>query len=297
MKNNLTPDLSSYLLFNRLLRFKKLKYKLFSLAFIATHIPLLTYIGYIFLSKQHHWTITELLIILLATLAGTVFVLWSINHLLKPLNYSAEALNRYLKDATIIPLPHHIDDEMGQLMRSVGYTLHSLDRRFKDLESVSSYDFLTDLHNRRSAKSKLNSNNFQSASTFIIMLDLDDFKSINDQYGHFAGDVVLKDVAQEIKSCMMTPDDWAARWGGDEFLLVLHGLKEDVIQQLKGMKQNIHHKQVIFEQQSVNYSISIGMAEYDSDKSIQQNLKQADQALFSAKNKGKNQLYQHSSDE
>ena len=61
---------------------------------------------------------------------------------------------------------------MGQLMRSIGYTLNSLDRRFQELESVSSYDFLTDLHNRRSAKSKLNNHKAHSTQSFMIMLDL-----------------------------------------------------------------------------------------------------------------------------
>ena len=287
------PDLAVYLWFNRLLKFKKLKYKLFLLAFIATHVPLLTYIAYIFLSNQHNWSYTELMVLVTATLIGTLFVLWAIHHLLKPVSHSAEALDQYLHNATIRPLPHHIDDEMGQLMRRVGYTLHTLDRRFKALENVSSYDFLTDLHNRRSAKAQLNDNTFSVGQTYLVMIDLDDFKAINDHLGHFAGDVVLKDVASEIKASFMTPDDWAARWGGDEFLLILHGDEQSIIQQLATLQENINQKSIPFENRTIKYSISLGLTGYQENQSIKDLLKQADRALLTAKNKGKNQLYQN----
>ncbi|MCX7543942.1 GGDEF domain-containing protein [Marinicella gelatinilytica] len=292
--DNQAPRLKTYLLFNKFLKFKKLKYKLFTLAFLATHVPLISYIAYIFLSKQHNWSIAELLLILLATLAGTAFVLWSIHHLLKPLNYSVQALDHYLEDSTIIPLPHHINDEMGQLMRSIEYTLHSLDRRYKDLETVSSYDFLTDLHNRRSAKAKLKNdlvvNDNQPLCPFIIMIDLDRFKAINDSHGHFAGDVVLKDLAKEIKNSFMTADDWAARWGGDEFLLILHGNELSVNDQLHILRKNISNKQLSFENHQLTYTISIGMCAYTGQQSIHETIKLADSALLMAKNKGKNQI-------
>ncbi len=180
---------------------------------------------------------------------------------------------------------------MGQLMRSIGYTLNSLDRRFQELESVSSYDFLTDLHNRRSAKSKLNNHKPHTTQSFMIMVDLDNFKSVNDCYGHFAGDVILKDLSEQIKTCFITPDDWAARWGGDEFLLVLHGSEQTVLQQLYSLQDNINQKQVPFEQHSINYSVSIGVTEFKENMSRQETLKQADQALLTAKRNGKNQLF------
>ncbi len=124
------------------------------------------------------------------------------------------------------------------------------------------------------------------------MIDVDNFKQINDRYGHFAGDVILRDVSDEIKACFVTPDDWAARWGGDEFMLVLHGQQQSITEQLQTLRKTVTNKQLPFENHTLSYSISIGMATYEADKSLLETVKQADNALFTAKKKGKNQLYQ-----
>ena len=226
-----------FLTLNRILRFKSVRNKFFAITFVATHVPLISFVIYLFIQKSFTASFTEWLILLVSTLAGTAFAFWSIQQLLKPVNYSVDALDNYLHKRQLTDLPYFINDEMSQLMRSISYTLETLDRRYKDLETVFSYDFLTDLHNRRSAKAKLNNHlnlcDTESSRPFIIMIDLDRFKTINDTYGHFAGDVILQDLAEEIKSCFITPDDWVARWGGDEFLLVLHGNESSVSNQLR----------------------------------------------------------------
>ncbi|KTD59592.1 regulatory protein (GGDEF, PAS, PAC domains) [Legionella santicrucis] len=123
----------------------------------------------------------------------------------------------------------------------------------------------------------------------IAMLDLDKFKNLNDQHGHLAGDCVLATVSRFIIE-NMRPYDKVFRVGGDEFLLCLQNtntvVASEIIERIRSgiAKMAIH----INNNESVHITVSIGLTSLKTNISIEQAIEQADQALYKAKNEGRN---------
>jgi diguanylate cyclase len=162
------------------------------------------------------------------------------------------------------------------------------------LKKLSEIDFLTHVYNRRywQEKVELMIENCKDSNktASIILVDIDNFKNINDEFGHSIGDDVLKNIATTIKEAMPV-EAIVGRFGGDEFAAVIPYNLSDSIQiaQLIRDKINpINHKN----KRSISYSVSIGIAEIDKEKCNLRNwFDSADQYLYKAKSKGKNQIY------
>ena len=160
----------------------------------------------------------------------------------------------------------------------------------KALYQLSTTDQLTGLYNRRYAEetlalalTQLNDNNEPLS---LLMLDVDNFKSINDQFGHSAGDHILKNVSHSIKQSIAS-EDTPARWGGEEFLIVC----KTNIEAASINAEKIGR--VIAEQDnrpanSVTVSIGVTPALYSD--TIDSLLNRVDKALYEAKNSGRNQV-------
>jgi len=126
----------------------------------------------------------------------------------------------------------------------------------------------------------------------IVLMDIDDFKDINDTYGHLSGNTVLKSIAQIMKETIRQNVDMPIRYGGDEFLLILpetglSGVKT-VAQRLQ---DSIQEKPVVLEEGTeVRVSVSIGITAAKKNQALdkQKLLRKADNALYKAKEKGKN---------
>lgn len=124
----------------------------------------------------------------------------------------------------------------------------------------------------------------------VFFIDLDGFKSINDNYGHEAGDYVLQEIAKRLNLCVRQMDT-VGRIGGDEFLIILPKINDIAIVERIGtsvitsVKKPIHWKE---EQVSVGASVGIAIHPRDSDET-EQLIKKADQAMYEAKRNGKNQ--------
>jgi two-component system cell cycle response regulator len=101
-------------------------------------------------------------------------------------------------------------------------------KTLKDLNEMIVKDKLTSLYNRRHIEERLpyeiSEAENKKLPLSLIFLDADNFKQINDSYGHVIGDVVLKEIAKAIKHSIRTRQDWAARYGGDEFVVLLKNL-------------------------------------------------------------------------
>lgn len=130
------------------------------------------------------------------------------------------------------------------------------------------------------------------ADLSVIFFDLDHFKKVNDQYGHDAGDHVLKEVTQLVRSQFVRPKDVFARYGGEEFVIVLGNTPiaqaETIAEKLRAA---IQAHSFMYEDKRLPVTTSIGVAEVtgtiDSPQSL---LKAADGALYQAKNAGRNRV-------
>lgn len=127
-----------------------------------------------------------------------------------------------------------------------------------------------------------------------IILDIDFFKRINDTYGHTAGDVVLKQLTKTI-SKTLRKDNILARYGGEEFVILLPGADNEIAYRVaERVRNEMMNMTIIYEQNAINITISLGIANIQEDTdNLQQLINCADQALYQAKNIGRNnaQIY------
>lgn len=164
----------------------------------------------------------------------------------------------------------------------------------------ANFDSLTGLPNRNlmldHLQLALKTADRDNEKVAVIFLDLDNFKDINDTLGHDMGDKLLIECAKRIKQCLRS-DDTVSRLGGDEFVIILNSIKglssiEQVIQKLL----RTIGKPYILELERVHTSASLGVTLYPDDaKDVKSLLKNADQAMYGAKDQGKNsyQYYTH----
>ncbi|AFS77617.1 diguanylate cyclase [Gottschalkia acidurici 9a] len=156
-------------------------------------------------------------------------------------------------------------------------------------------DPLTKAYNRRAAVSHISSafKNFKKTglSPAIIMIDVDDFKKINDTYGHDAGDFVLINIA-EILNKHIRSTDILCRWGGEEFLLICDRLKaDDVFSFANKLLDSISQFEYESNDNKYKVTISMGVSYFDDfDNDFNSAIKRADVALYNAKNQGKNRV-------
>jgi|GEM_PF-6174283 len=180
-------------------------------------------------------------------------------------------------------------------MRSIGLDMWKTKRRnFKELERESIRDSLTGLYNRAYFDEQFD----KTETGSVLILDLDKFKDVNDSCGHPFGDRVLKTVASKLQASVREKDT-VARYGGEEFAIILDGdidgkkvaeraeLIRAAIEEIK-MECSTENDDGTWEKNDVNPTISIGVAELSEDRS--QTLKRADDALYLAKEKGRNRV-------
>ncbi|HEX7557235.1 MAG TPA: sensor domain-containing diguanylate cyclase [Leptolinea sp.] len=157
-------------------------------------------------------------------------------------------------------------------------------------------DHLTGLFNRRYMEETLERELLRSfrkqLSLGIIMADVDDFKHLNDTYGHAAGDAILQEFGKLLLE-LVRGEDIPSRYGGDEFILVLPDASQDVTRERAELiRENTHKFCIQFEGQSLEaVTISLGVAIFPDDGSNSATvLKAADMALYSAKREGRDRV-------
>lgn len=169
------------------------------------------------------------------------------------------------------------------------------DRDTERLNQLATTDYLTGLTNRRVFYEKLQSEisrvqrSLNPAS--LLILDVDHFKAINDRFGHAAGDMALKTFADLIRQ-RLRDTDVAARLGGEEFALLLPGANAEAAHQFaESLRQGIELTELNLENSlSIKVTVSIGIAQISPQSDEEQVMNLADQALYQAKNAGRNQV-------
>ena len=164
----------------------------------------------------------------------------------------------------------------------------------EELKTASRVDGLTGLYNRRYWQERFDEMHKlcvrREKPSTALMLDIDHFKRINDTYGHQAGDKVIKMLAALIKRCVRETD-LAGRYGGEEFAIILNDSSvEDAKIVAERIRQLAQRLVVEHEGESISFTVSLGLAQFTPDfKGALAWLESADQALYEAKENGRNQ--------
>jgi len=187
------------------------------------------------------------------------------------------------------------NENQTSFLKTIGEIIAGLIRKKTggQLEQLAQFDTLTGLANRYSFNLMLTRTiafaSRRKLSFALLLVDLDNFKKINDTLGHDVGDLLLKEVGVRLSSCIRT-EDYVARVGGDEFFITLAGIQE--CQDACITAQRIidsFNNEIRLNEQVVQITCSLGIACYPADGDTKEQLiKNADIAMYQAKNTGKN---------
>lgn len=163
---------------------------------------------------------------------------------------------------------------------------------FEKMQRQATTDGLTGLVNHRTFYEILEKELWRSrrygGRISLIMVDVDNLKKINDAYGHRAGDKAIREISRRIKECIRQIDT-AARYGGDEFAVILLNTSlEDAIIVAQRMVDAVANSQATWQKEQIPLSISVGLGQYDAETSPEDITSRSDQALYLAKQAGKN---------
>ncbi len=204
------------------------------------------------------------------------------DHLLKPFNESELGARIYACLRT-----KALQDELRDKNRQ-------LEEVLSKVEILAITDPLTHLYNRRHFENLIE-NEFANTARYkspaaCLMIDVDYFKSINDEYGHRAGDIVLKEISNIIKSCIRKVDT-VARWGGEEFVVLLPRTnKEDSYTAAERILESIAGCKFSGIKRRVTVSIGIASIPEPSIDKAEKLVDASDTAMYEAKNSGRNRI-------
>ena len=201
-----------------------------------------------------------------------------------------ENLRRHSKEKNEI---YKLKVAILKMVEALDQHIRQLQRERESFENLAFTDPLTGLYNRRMfleiAKKKLNEAKRYSEPLSIIMLDIDHFKRINDTYGHDIGDVALKFLASILKNNVRA-SDIIARWGGEEFIILLPKTELKQAYKVAEKIRRIVEMSTIElpDGERLRFTISLGVSSFAGYEDLEELIKQADIALYEAKRKGRN---------
>lgn len=279
---------------------------------IVSHLPIivtlvvLTFSAVISLFDQlttGHVTVFSVKLLMFGLL---LFIKPPYNFIIYTIPYSIFVVGIFLfQDNSALRLTHLINGTaiyLGIMVTSHYFYKHkfneikyrvTLRKMNKKLESLATLDPLTNLPNRRFfdkqvAYEKAISRRYKT-KTALLLIDIDDFKEINDTYGHHAGDQVLVKLAQILQS-NIRESDVVARWGGEEFIIMLsHTPLEGAEILATRLLDTIQYHRFKTDQGSIEITISIGIGPLYAESSFDLSYETIDKALYQSKDNGKNQ--------
>lgn len=268
--------LALYAFLSRIKPLKSYKAKIFSVAFLGTHVPLISLLVYFVTLNAFSAESTRILgIALLATLLGTIVTLWVLQNLLLPIALTSRVLRVYVEQRRLLHLPTEFSDEVGVLMSNTQHTLSKLDEM---IEYLGNYDAVTGLPNRALFRDRLqqaiSTAKQHNRSLAVLSLRLDNLDDINNAIGYSAGEMLLRIVSQRLSTLVDTTHLLARL--GDNILGVaqtdIHSA--DSIAQLAREILEWASKPIARDRHSLRPSISIGIALYPFDSICEEQLLQ-----------------------
>ena len=123
-----------------------------------------------------------------------------------------------------------------------------------------------------------------------MMLDIDDFKLVNDKYGHVIGDKVLVFISNVLKK-ILRDGDKIFRYGGEEFIIILNRIDKDTCEKIsQRILATVDTNKLLYKEESIHVTVSIGATVIQKDETAEDIIDRADQALYEAKKDGKNRI-------
>ena len=170
---------------------------------------------------------------------------------------------------------------------TVGFVLMINQRLQSALNEMAMFDPLTQIWNRRAMQDKLESemrrDRKQVQSFSVILIDADRFKQVNDRFGHDVGDIALEWLAAQIQDQLRT-HDMVARWGGEEFLILLPKTQlDEAMQVAERLRENVANTPFKAAPTEINITVSAGVASSNLNMNVRDLIKTADRALYIAK--------------
>jgi diguanylate cyclase (GGDEF)-like protein len=162
------------------------------------------------------------------------------------------------------------------------------------LKELAITDDLTRLYNSRhfyaQLENEINRYSRYQRPLSLLLIDVDHFKTYNDSHGHMEGDKVLYHIAALIKSCLRTMDS-AYRYGGEEFTVILPETPCEAAMAVSERINNVVKNELFIENTQKDLSVSIGVTEYKAGEAMIEFVRRADQAMYVAKESGRNRTY------
>ena len=193
----------------------------------------------------------------------------------------ANSINEKLSNNTVY------FDEISIANKTLDTLKKQQNKQLKEIESKSQIDSLTQIYNRKGFELHVQNCLCQNHSKgMLVALDVDNFKSINDNYGHSVGDIVLQKIAKKIVSCVRGTDA-VVRYGGDEFAVIFYDMPSSVFERKLEIIRNHVNTLVLEDHPEIQISISVGGA-YGRGQ-VKEIFKIADKMMYQSKSK-KNQV-------
>ncbi len=216
------------------------------------------------------------------------------NKILHPISQMNKTISLYKNGEKNIKEIEYNDDEIGFMIKEFFVMKKKLDDDYFALEKLALTDPLTEILNRRAffeVSEELLKLSIRNKSTFsILILDIDFFKKVNDVYGHLIGDDILKFLVTNVKTEIRDSDVFA-RFGGEEFIILLPDTNEDGAFSLADkIRICIENNPYEDEKLSVPITVSIGVSQLQGEKLLRELIHRADEALYKAKEMGRNQV-------
>lgn len=256
--------------------------------FGAVHIPLIACIALQAVTGQ--WQVLTLVTLLVATLVGTGLGLAAIHALLAPITQATRMLSAIQNGERVVKVPQGGNDLVGRLLNGVTAAANQMAARIELLVEAAERDPLTGIRNRRGFLDSAEQILRGRGNAVLAIIDIDHFKAINDEFGHDTGDILLKSLARKIED-FLRRSDIAARWGGEEFAVLLPNTTLDegrlVMERLRATVAldtglGVEDRAVTF---------SCGLAPLRTFAQLADATKQADAALYAAKDGGRNRVH------
>jgi diguanylate cyclase (GGDEF)-like protein len=240
-------------------------------------------------------TFQKIFILLILAVIALIMTMFMIRKkVLLPISNLTKTILSFQKGEKNIIKTIYNDDEIGLMTEQFFTMKQKLDDDYDAIEKLSLSDPLTKISNRRgffeiSDESFKLTQRSKSPLTLMI-LDIDFFKEVNDTYGHIVGDDILKYLVKNIKKVLRDSDVFA-RFGGEEFIVLLP--QTDItgaLEVAEKIRLSVEINTYVDEEVRVPITISIGVSEYNDERELKQLIQKADNALYIAKDTGRNKI-------